>query len=426
MFHVKHLGQHIEDDATLIIVLQNVSHETLILMLTNLIYECRLISRVHILERQDYITMATKSTRKAVTKTTTKSTTETKATAKISNKNATTKTMTKSATKEVKPATKDTVKAAAKETKKTKEVKPVPAKKAASKFGLGKGMGALIPTSEPIVAAPKEEKPVKETVVVNAETMVNINMIEPNPNQPRKKFDEDALGELAESIKLHGLIQPILVQKKDKMYQIIAGERRWRACRLAKLKEVPVIVKELSENEQYEVALIENIQREDLNDIEEAYAYKALIEEFNLKQDEVAERVSKSRVAVTNSLRLLKLDNRVQNLVVNGLITGGHARALLGITDGNLQYDTATRIIDEKLSVRETEKLVKQLNNHTEKIVRKRSADSDAVYSQYEENLRSILGSRVEIKQNGQNKGKIVIEFSSADEFEKIFDIIKR
>lgn len=210
------------------------------------------------------------------------------------------------------------------------------------------------------------------------------------------------------------------------MYQIIAGERRWRACRLAKLKEVPVIVKDLSENEQYEVALIENIQREDLNDIEEAYAYKALIEEFNLKQDEVAERVSKSRVAVTNSLRLLKLDNRVQNLVVNGLITGGHARALLGITDGNLQYDTATRIIDEKLSVRETEKLVKQLTNHTERTVRKRLADSDAVYSQYEENLRSILGSRVEIKQNGQNKGKIVIEFSSADEFEKIFDIIKR
>ncbi len=394
---------------------RDVSCETFILILTNLIYECRLISRVHILERQDYITMATKSTKKAVTKTSTKSTTATKATAKTSNKNATTKTVTKSATKEVKPAAKE-----------TKEVKPVPAKKAASKFGLGKGMGALIPTSEPIVAAPKEEKPVKETVIVNAETMVNINMIEPNPNQPRKKFDEDALGELAESIKLHGLIQPILVQKKDKMYQIIAGERRWRACRLAKLKEVPVIVKELSENEQYEVALIENIQREDLNDIEEAYAYKSLIEEFNLKQDEVAERVSKSRVAVTNSLRLLKLDNRVQNLVVNGLITGGHARALLGITDGNLQYDTATRIIDEKLSVRETEKLVKQLNNHTEKIVRKRSADSDAVYSQYEENLRSILGSRVEIKQNGQNKGKIVIEFSSADEFEKIFDIIKR
>ncbi|MBO4920981.1 MAG: ParB/RepB/Spo0J family partition protein [Lachnospiraceae bacterium] len=333
------------------------------------------------------------------------------------------KTTAKATTKTA--STKATAKAAAKTSAKNTVAKEAPVKKTASKFGLGKGMGALIPTSEPI-AAPKAEKPVKETVIVNAETMVNINLIEPNPNQPRKKFDEDALGELAESIKLHGLIQPILVQKKDKMYQIIAGERRWRACRLAKLKEVPVIVKELSENEQYEVALIENIQREDLNDIEEAYAYKALIEEFNLKQDEVAERVSKSRVAVTNSLRLLKLDNRVQNLVVNGLITGGHARALLGITDGNLQYDTATRIIDEKLSVRETEKLVKQLTNHTERTVRKRLADSDAVYSQYEENLRSILGSRVEIKQNGQNKGKIVIEFSSADEFEKIFDIIKR
>lgn len=362
--------------------------------------------------------MATKSTKKTTTKTTAKTAAASKPSTKTATKTASKNTATKSAVNE-------TAKAA---TKTVKDEKPAPVKKAAPKFGLGKGMGALIPTSEPIVpaAAPKAEKPVKETVIVNAETMVNINMIEPNPNQPRKKFDEDALGELAESIKLHGLIQPILVQKKDKMYQIIAGERRWRACRLAKLKEVPVIVKELSENEQYEVALIENIQREDLNDIEEAYAYKALIEEFNLKQDEVAERVSKSRVAVTNSLRLLKLDTRVQNLVVNGLITGGHARALLGITDGNLQYDTATRIIDEKLSVRETEKLVKQLTNHTEKIVRKRSAESDAVYSQYEENLRSILGSRVEIKQNGQNKGKIVIEFSSADEFEKIFDIIKR
>ena len=361
--------------------------------------------------------MATKSTKKTTTKTTAKPAAASKPSTKTAAKATSKNTATKSAVKE-------TAKAA---TKTVKDEKPALVKKAAPKFGLGKGMGALIPTSEPIVpVAPKAEKPVKETVIVNAETMVNINMIEPNPNQPRKKFDEDALGELAESIKLHGLIQPILVQKKDKMYQIIAGERRWRACRLAKLKEVPVIVKELSENEQYEVALIENIQREDLNDIEEAYAYKALIEEFNLKQDEVAERVSKSRVAVTNSLRLLKLDTRVQNLVVNGLITGGHARALLGITDGNLQYDTATRIIDEKLSVRETEKLVKQLTNHTEKIVRKRSAESDAVYSQYEENLRSILGSRVEIKQNGQNKGKIVIEFSSADEFEKIFDIIKR
>lgn len=340
--------------------------------------------------------------------------------AKTTKKTTAKNTAKTSAKKDAKPASKTTAKAAAKETKEA------PVKKSAPKFGLGKGMGALIPTSEPVAQEKVVEKEVKETVIVNGETMININKIEPNPNQPRKKFDEDALGELAESIKMHGLIQPILVQKKDKMYQIIAGERRWRACRLAKLKEVPVIIKDLSETEQYEIALIENIQREDLNDIEEAYAYKALIDEFNLKQDEVAERVSKSRVAVTNSLRLLKLDARVQSLVVNGLITGGHARTLLGLTDGNLQYDTATRIIDEKLSVRETEKLVKQLLNRTDKVVRRKTGESDAVYSQYEENLRSILGSRVEIKQNGQNKGKIVIEFSSADEFEKIFDIIKR
>ena len=258
------------------------------------------------------------------------------------------------------------------------------------------------------------------------EVLININKIEPNPNQPRRKFDEDALGELAESIKMHGLIQPIIVQKKEKMYQIIAGERRWRACRLAKLKEVPVIIKNLSDNEQYEVALIENIQREDLNDIEEAYAYKALIDEFNLTQDGVAERVSKSRVTVTNSLRLLKLDKRVQDLVVNGLISGGHARALLGLTDGNIQYDTATRIIDEKLSVRETEKLVKQMLNRADKTRYKKSNDNEAIYRQYEDNLRSILGSKVEIKQNGQNKGKIMIEFNSTDEFEKLYEIIKR
>ena len=209
------------------------------------------------------------------------------------------------------------------------------------------------------------------------------------------------------------------------MYQIVAGERRWRACRLAKLKEVPVIIKDLSENELFELSLIENIQREDLNDIEEALAYKTLVEEFGLKQDEVAERVSKSRVAITNSLRLLKLDIKVQDLVVNRLISGGHARALLGITDPDLQYELATKIIDEKLSVRETEKLVKSILNRATRPVRK-PIEGDAVYRQYEDNLRSILGSKVEIKQNGQNKGKIVIEFNSTDEFEKLYDIIKR
>lgn len=324
--------------------------------------------------------------------------------------------------KEVKKAA---VKAPTKE-KVSKEIKKTPG------FGLGKGfesfgsgLGALIPENNNTESKQKDTSE-DVTAANNGELLININKIEPNPNQPRKKFDEDALGELAESIKIHGLIQPIIVQKKEKMYQIIAGERRWRACRLAKLKEVPVIIKDLSDNEQYEIALIENIQREDLNDIEEAYAYKSLIDEFDLTQDAVAERVSKSRVAVTNSLRLLKLDKRVQDLVVNGLISGGHARALLGLTDGNIQYDTATRIIDEKLSVRETEKLVKQMLNRADKTRYKKSNDNEAIYRQYEDNLRSILGSKVEIKQNGQNKGKIMIEFNSTDEFEKLYEIIKR
>jgi ParB family chromosome partitioning protein len=301
--------------------------------------------------------------------------------------------------------------------------------KKTSKYGLGKGMNALIPQTSSN-ETPKKSKITKEAASskaerVGGEVLININQIEPNPNQPRKKFDEDALGELAESIKQHGLIQPIIVQKKDKIYQIIAGERRWRACRLAKIKEVPVIIKDLTDSEQYEIAIIENIQREDLNDIEEATAYKSLIETFNLTQDQVAEKVSKSRVAVTNSLRLLKLDKRVQDLVVNGLITGGHARALLGISDGDTQYEAATRIIDEKLSVRETEKLVKVLTNKTVKPIRK-TVEAEPVYKEYEDNLRSILGSKVEIKQSGHNKGKILIEYNSLEEFEKLYDIIKR
>ena len=331
--------------------------------------------------------------------------------------------------KETKKTTKATASKAATKKETTASKKENKAEKKPSRsFGLGKGMEALIPLApETPVEKPVsvKEQEIKE-VIVQGELLININKIEPNPNQPRNKFDEDALGELAESIKNHGLIQPIVVQKKGDMYQIIAGERRWRACRLAKLKEVPVIVKELSEVEQYEIALIENIQREDLNDIEEAQAYRALIEEFKLKQDEVAERVSKSRVAVTNSLRLLRLDLRVQDLVVNGLISGGHARALLAITDGTLQYDLATRIIDEKLSVRETEKLVKQFLNKSDRPRYKKGSDNEAVYREYANNLRSILGSKVEIKENGHNKGKIVIEFNSSDEFEKLYDIIKR
>ena len=336
------------------------------------------------------------------------------------------KTTAKATTKTA--STKATAKAAAKTSAKNTVAKEAPTKKTASKFGLGKGMGALIPTSEPI-AVPKAEKPVKETVIVNAETMVNINLIEPNPNQPRKKFDEDALGELAESIKLHGLIQPILVQKKDKMYQIIAGERRWRACRLAKLKEVPVIVKELSENEQYEVALIENIQREDLNDIEEAMAYKALIEEFNLKQDEVAERVSKSRTAITNSLRLLKLDKRVQDMIVDDKLTTGHARAMLAITDLDKQYEFAEKAFDEKMSVRDVEREVKKLINEKSSDKKEKAAAIDpqlvAVYQETQEKLKGVLGTKVFINAKDNKSGKLEIEYYSQDELNRIVDLLE-
>ena len=269
---------------------------------------------------------------------------------------------------------------------------------------------------------------VKEVVkVVSGDIMLNINDVEPNPDQPRKKFDEDKLNELAESIEKHGIIEPIVVQKIGKRYQIIAGERRWRAARKAKLKEVPVVIKEYSDRERYEVSLIENVQRDDLNAIEEALAYQSLIDEFSMTHDEVAERVSKSRVAISNSIRLLKLDKRVQELVINDLISGGHARALLGINDPNTQFDCATRIIDEKLSVRETEKLVRSiLNNKDNSGKKKASLDDVGIYREYEEKLRTVLGAKVQIQRKDNNKGKIVIEYNSSDEFEKLCDIIKR
>lgn len=223
----------------------------------------------------------------------------------------------------------------------------------APKKGLGKGLDSLIAKKVPEVA--------ETTSDVSRETLLNINKVEPNPNQPRKRFNEDKLQELADSIKVHGIIQPLVVQKENDRYIIIAGERRWRAARLAGVKEVPVVIRDFTEQELYEVALIENIQRQDLDPIEEANAYSNLIKEHHLTQDEVAERVSKSRVAITNSLRLLKLDQRVQQMVIDELLTGGHARALISIEDPEEQYNLANRIFDEKLSVRETEKLVKWL-----------------------------------------------------------------
>ena len=243
------------------------------------------------------------------------------------------------------------------------------AKKGGLGKGLGKGLDALIPedSSRKVNTKPKKEVSV-EKVIKKEEVMVKISDLEPNREQPRKSFDEDALLELSESIKQFGIIQPLIVQKRQDYYEIIAGERRWRAAKIAGLKEVPVIVKDYTEQEIVEISLIENIQRENLNPIEEAQAYKRLLTEFNLKQDEVAERVSKSRTAITNSMRLLKLDEKIQQMVIDDMISSGHARALLSIEDKDLQYSLAVKIFDEKLSVREVEKLVKSIQSEkTEK-----------------------------------------------------------
>ena len=269
--------------------------------------------------------------------------------------------------------------------------------------GLGKGLDSLIPKA--ISEPSKQEKEEKK-----AETMVKITMVEPNGGQPRKNFDEDSLMELAESIKQFGLLQPILVQDKKGHYEIIAGERRWRAAKIAGLKEIPVIIKELTDQEVVEISLIENIQRENLNPIEEAQAYKRLLTEFNLKQDEVAERVSKSRTAVTNSMRLLKLCDEVQQMVVNEMLTTGHARALLAIEDPEEQYRIAQKVFDEKLSVREVEKLVKKLNK-PEKPKKKENESLAIIYQNLEEKLKESLGRKVSISSRENGNGKIEIEF---------------
>ena len=253
---------------------------------------------------------------------------------------------------------------------------------------------------------------------------LKISQIEPNKNQPRKAFDEDALIELSESIKQYGVLQPLLVKKMDKNYQIIAGERRFRAARLAGVKEVPVIIKDYSSQEVMEIALIENIQREDLNPIEEALAYQQLIKDYRLKQDEVATKVSKSRASITNSLRLLKLDPRVQKMLEEEMISTGHARALLAISNKDKQYEIAQKVFDEKLSVRDIEKLVKDLK----KIKKNKKEEKDVhdfLYTELEESMKQILGSKVSIKNKKNNKGKIEIEYYSRDELERIVDMIR-
>lgn len=289
--------------------------------------------------------------------------------------------------------------------------------------GLGKGLDLMIPN---IVGETKEKKTsAAVSEAKGGETIVKITKVEPNREQPRKLFDEDALQELADSIKQFGVIQPILVQDRKDYYEIIAGERRWRAAKLAGLKEVPVIIKNYTEREIVEISLIENIQREDLNPIEEAQAYKRLLNEFNLKQDEVAERVSKSRAAVTNSLRLLKLSDRVQQMVIDEMISTGHARALLAIEKEEDQYLLAQRIFDEKLSVRDIEKIVKNYGK-PEKVKKEKNKALEVIYRDIEEQLKQKLSTKVAVNSKGDGAGKIEIEFYNHDDLERLLDMLNR
>lgn len=292
---------------------------------------------------------------------------------------------------------------------------------AVKRGGLGKGLDSLIPEKKAV----KKENPVqtKEESAKNGEQMMKLSLIEPNRDQPGRMFEEDSLLELADSIKQYGVLQPLLVQKKDDFYEIIAGERRWRAAKMAGIKEIPVIIREYTNQEVVEIALIENIQRENLNPIEEAMAFKRLLTEFSLKQDEVAERVSKSRTAVTNSMRLLKLNEKVQQMIVDDMISTGHARALLAIDDAEQQYILANKIFDEKLSVRETEKLIKELKNPKKEKVKK-VIENDFIYRDSEEKMKSLMGTKVSVNQKANGKGKIEIEYYSEKEFERIFDLL--
>ena len=285
--------------------------------------------------------------------------------------------------------------------------------KRTKELGLGRGLNALL--GDPDLQAQGE-----------GSVSLPISQVQPGLNQPRKRFDQDALADLAESIRVHGIIQPLIVQKKDDFYTIIAGERRWRAARLAGLTEIPVIIKDYTPMESMEIALIENLQREDLNPIEEAIAFQKLIDEYGLKQEEAAEKESKSRTAVTNSLRLLKLDNRVKQMIVDEMISSGHGRALLAITDPELQYTLAMKIFDKKLSVRETEKLIKSMLSEKKE---RKTADIDPqmviIYHQLEDRIKSIIGSKVQINAKSNKKGKIEIEYYSEEDLERIVSLLE-
>ena len=309
-----------------------------------------------------------------------------------------------------------------------------------AKKGLGKGLGAIF--GEDVISREEEEHKIRESARKKGtsdpgntaqedgtagEQMVKVALIEPNQSQPRKKFDQEQMEELAESIKLHGVLQPLLVQKKDGLYEIIAGERRWRAAKLAGLKEVPVVIRQYTPQESMEVALIENLQREDLNPIEEAKAYQRLIQEFGLKQEEIAAKVAKNRTTITNAMRLLKLDEGIQNMVIENVISSGHARALLGLEDPEMQLKAAKMIMEDKLSVRETERLVKRLIREAEEKdkPKKQEKNINFIYQNLEERMKTVMGTKVTIHNKDKNKGRIEIEYYSEAELERIVEMIE-
>lgn len=303
----------------------------------------------------------------------------------------------------------------------------------AKRAGLGKGLGAIF-GDEVMEESAAEEKAAKQKKSLETEPenetgkekMIKLSLIEPNREQPRKAFNEEALQELADSMKEYGVLQPLLVQKKGDFYEIIAGERRWRAAKLAGLKEVPVVIREYTKQQTMEIALIENVQREDLNPIEEAKAYQMLMQEFGLKQEEIAARVSKNRVTITNSMRLLKLDGRVQDMLAQGEISGGHARALLAIEDPEIQYQIAGKIVNESMSVREVEKLVKALAKPKNPKKKKEEDEGlQLIFRELEERMKSAMGTKVSINRKDKNKGRVEIEYYSESELERIVELIE-
>lgn len=288
------------------------------------------------------------------------------------------------------------------------------------KRGLGRGLNALINTGSDTENNKENTKENHEY----KEVFINISLVEPNRNQPRKEFDKESLSELANSIKQYGILQPIIVQKNGDMYEIIAGERRWRAAKEAGLTEVPVIVRDYDKQKVMEISIIENIQREDLNPIEEAMAYQSLMEEYGLKHDELAEKVSKNRSTITNSMRLLKLSKNIQQMLIDGRISTGHAKVLLSVEDINEQEKIAQELIDKSLSVRELEKLVKKYTKSRKKKDDKDDKDYSLFYREYEDRLKDILGTKVQINTKDKNKGRIEIDYYSAAELERIVELL--